>query len=298
MKPRTLKRYIREAFSSIIMNRLMSIASVFTVASCIFIVAVFFILASHVSFFVQQLGGSLGIVVFVDDALPEHDLAELESRLENLPHVSSTIYVSSEQALINLRERMDDPPFLRGLEYRNPLRASFEIELTDIVYQEQVVHALDALRPYGIANILLDAELGRILGTLADVVQIISLVLILILGIVAIVIITNTISITVNARREEISIKKDVGATEWGIRFPFIIEGMLIGLVGGAVPAFITWLGHNRVIEGVTGIQDLAFIQFLPRDVIFVQLIPFALLLGTVIGVIGSSVTVKKHLRL
>jgi len=90
---------------------------------------------------------------------------------------------------------------------------------------------------------------------------------------------------------------KYVGATDWFIRWPFIIEGVLIGLIGGSIPAFITWAGHDTVIGALTGIQDLAFVVFLPRYVIFARLIPFALGLGTVIGLVGSGVSVRRHLK-
>ncbi|MCL1786938.1 MAG: permease-like cell division protein FtsX [Defluviitaleaceae bacterium] len=297
MKPRTIRYYIREAFRSLIMNRLMSVASIFTVASCILIVSVFFILGSHVSFFVQQLGDSLGLVVFIEEGTTDVETARLERHILDIPHVESVRYVSPEDALAGMRQSWNNPPFLQGLEHNNPLRASFEIELSDLAYQDQVEHALDNLRPYGVGGILRDAELGRILMTLSDVVNIISVILILILGIVAIVIITNTINITVNARRTEINIMKYVGATDWFIRWPFIIEGVLIGLIGGAIPAFLTWFGHDRVINSLGGIQELAFIQFVPRYIIFAQLLPFALLLGTAIGLIGSGLSLRKHLK-
>jgi cell division transport system permease protein len=275
----------------------MSVASIFTVASCIFIVSVFFILGSHVSYFVQQLGDTLGLVVFIEEGTTDLETARLERRILSIPHVVSVTYVSSDEALADMRENMGNPPFMYGLEYNNPLRASFRIELADVAYQDQVEHALENLQPYGVGRILRDAELGRILATLSDVVNIVSVILILILGIVAVVIITNTINITVNARRTEINIMKYVGATDWFIRWPFIIEGVLIGLIGGSVPALITWFGHDRVIQALMGIQELDFIQFLPRNVIFVQLLPFALLLGTAIGLIGSGVAVRRHLK-
>ena len=298
MKPRTIKYYFKEAFRSIIVNRLMSIASIFTVASCILIVSVFFIIGSHVSFFVQQLGDSLGLVVFIEEELTQWEQHVLEGRILDIQHVTGLRYISPQEALADMRERMGgDPPFLRGIDDNNPLRSSFEIELTDIGYQEQVVNQLYQLTGYGVGGVLRDADLGRILSTLSDVVQVITVMLILILGIVAIVIITNTINITVNARRTEINIMKYVGATDWFIRWPFIIEGILIGLIGSAIPAFIVWLGHDGVIGAMGGIQDLAFIAFVPRHIIFAQLFPFALGLGTIIGLVGSGVSVRRHLK-
>lgn len=298
MKPRTIKYYFREAFRSIIVNRLMSIASIFTVASCILIVSIFFIIGSHVSFFVRNLGDSLGIVAFVENDVTPWELHVLEGRIRELPHISNVRYVSSEEALYAWRDRLGgDPAFLRGLDDINPLRRSFEIEITDVEYQEQVTNQLSQLSNYGIGSILSDVELGRILSTLSDVVQVITIVLIIVLGIVAVVIISNTINITVNARRTEINIMKYVGATDWFIRWPFIIEGILIGLIGSAIPAFIVWAGHDGVIGAISGIQDIAFIEFMPRYSIFAQLLPFALGLGIIIGIVGSGLSVRKHLK-
>jgi len=295
MRFRTIKYYIREAFKSIAMNRLMSIASIFTVASCIFIVSVFFILGSHVSFLVQQMGDTLGLVVFLEEGITPLEQQRLEMRIREIPNVTGVTYVSNEEALEDLAGDLDRD--LSRFEGNNPLRASLVIEITDVTHQERIAQAIAGLEGQGVGGIRQDVELARILTTISNVVQIVSLVLILILGIVAIVIITNTINITVNARRTEINIMKYVGATDWFIRWPFIIEGVLIGLIGGALPALLTWVGHDYVIESIASIPELQFIQFLPRTAIFTQLIPFALALGAAIGTVGSGVSVRRHLK-
>jgi len=276
----------------------MSVASIFTVTSCIFIVSVFFILSSHVSYFVRQLGDTIGIAVFLDEDITQFQTDRLQQLIGDIPNVASVHFVSPEEALQGMLEQFgDDAAILRGLELDNPLRGSFKIEVADVANHGQVERALQNLIADGIGGIRNDANLANILSTLSDVVQIISVLLILVLGIVAIVIITNTINITVNARRTEINIMKYVGATDWFIRWPFIIEGILIGLIGGLIPALITWAVHDRVIGALGGIQELTFIAFVPRNIIFAQLIPFALLLGTIIGLVGSGVSVRRHLK-
>jgi len=298
MKIRTVRYYIREAFRSIFMNRLMSVASIFTVTSCIFIVSVFFILSTHVSYFVRQLGDTIGIAVFLEEDITQQQTQRMQRLISDIPNVTSVIYVSSEEALQNMLERFeDDASILEGLRMDNPLRAAFKIEVSDAAYHGQVERALQNLPADYIGRIRNDANLANILSTLSDVVQIISVILILVLGIVAVVIITNTINITVNARRTEINIMKYVGATDWFIRWPFIIEGVIIGLVGGLIPALITWAVHDRVVGIIGDIQELTFIVFVSRNVIFAQLFPFALLLGTIIGLVGSGVSVRRHLK-
>ena len=298
MKIRTIRYYIREAFGSIIMNRLMSVASIFTVTSCIFIVSVFFILSTHVSYFVRQLGDTIGIAVFLEEDITQTQTNRLQQLITGIPNVTSVRYISADEALQGMIYRFGkDAPILAGLVIDNPLRSSFEIEIADVAHHAQVERALQNIAADGIGGIRNDANLANILSTLSDVVQVISLLLILVLGVVAIVIITNTINITVNARRTEINIMKYVGATDWFIRWPFIIEGILIGLVGGLIPALITWAVHDRVIGALGGIQELTFISFVERQAIFAQLFPFALLLGTVIGLVGSGVSVRRHLK-
>ena len=298
MKLRTIKYYISEAFRSIIVNRLMSVASIFTVASCIFIVSVFFILGTHVSFFVQQLGDSLGLAVFIEEGLSPSEVALLERRVREIPHITSVRYVSADEGFREFKQRMgENAAILEGLEENHRFRASFEIEVADVQYHEQVDRALENLVPYGVARVRNDSDVARILSTLTDVVRFVSVLLILILGIVAIVIIANTINITVNARRTEINIMKYVGATDWFIRWPFIIEGVIIGLVGGLLPIILTWFTHDGVISTLNDIPELGFIAFVPRNQIFSQLVPFVLLLGTVIGLVGSGVSVRRHLK-
>ena len=298
MRPRTIRYYFREAFRSVIKNRLMSVASIFTVASCIFIVSVFYILAAHFEYFVRQMEETVGIVVFVDEDLGAGDILRLEGLINNIPQVATTRYVSAEEALANMGDWLgDDAGIFAGLELDNPFRNSFEIELTDLAFEEDVYRALQNLAPHGIATIRRPTDLGPILVTLSNVVQVISVFLIMLLGIISIVIITNTIRITVNARRHEINIMKYVGATDWFIRWPFVIEGALIGLIGGLIPYGIVWFSYGRIVDAVSTIPELAFIEFIEPDAIFVYLLPFALTLGTVIGLVGSTTAVKRHLK-
>jgi cell division transport system permease protein len=150
------------------------------------------------------------------------------------------------------------------LYINNPLRDSFTVELTDLVHHDAVERAILNLTPYGVGEIHSAAEFARTLSTLSSIIQIVSAILVLILAAISIIIITNTIRITVNARKTEINIMKYVGATDWFIRWPFVLEGMIIGLLGGAVPALICWFGYPIIIDAITGIPMLSFIEFLP----------------------------------
>ena len=299
MKPSTIKYYVSSAIRSLFRNRLMSFASIFTVASCIFIVSIFYILAANMGSVIEDVESQIGIVAFVDDDFPVLDLPSLANEIYNLPQVANIYFISQEEALTIMDDlfgegsAMLDWVMIGG----NPLRRAFHIELTGLQHHDDVYDALVAMQTRGIALVRSDTNLVRTVRTVSDVVQIVSLILIGMLGVISIIIIINTIRITVSARQTEINIMKYVGATDWFIRWPFVIEGILIGLIGGSIPALITRFGYNPLFERISNIAFLDFIEFLPGEYIFAYLIPFALTLGTAIGLVGSLISVRQHLR-
>jgi cell division transport system permease protein len=301
MKFRTIRYYLAEAFRNLIRNRLMSVASVLTVASCIFIVSVFYCLAANVDYFLSQLEDSMHITVFLLDELSPDEVLFLSDKILAIPHVTSARYSSSQDALDEARGIFEGEGLeglLDGLDRDNPLRRSFDIEIESLRNHEDVIHALEELAVFGVDNIRTDRNVVETVQAVSNVVRVVCLVLILILGVISIVIITNTIRITVNARKAEINIMKYVGATDWFIRWPFAIEGILIGLLGGILPSLLCWLGYDRVVETIkSGLPVIAFIEFRPGYDIFSYLFPFAITLGMMIGVAGSFLSIRKHLK-
>jgi cell division transport system permease protein len=300
MKPRTIRYYFKEAFRSIFKNRMMSVASIFAVTSSIFIVAVFYILGANVEFFVRQLEETMGLVVFVDEEVGRDRAAvlALEGRILAVPHVAGVSFRSRFDALEQFRDMIgDNENLIRGLEADPPWRDSFEVELTNLAFQEEAARAIEGLQRYGAADVRRQSDMAATLTALSAVVNIITLSFIVVLTGISVIIITNTIRITVNARRGEINIMKYVGATDWFVRWPFVLEGMLIGFIGGVIPAVITRLGYDRVIAAVASIPALAFVDFMPGEEIFMYVFPLAMGLGTLIGLVGSGWSVKKHLK-
>jgi len=298
MKFRTISYYLGEAFRNMVRNRLMSIASILTVASCIFIVSVFYCVAANVDFFLNQLEGSMQITVFLREDLSTEEVQLVLDKILAVPYVTGAKYVPSQQSLDDFAQTLDDPRILAGLERDNPFRRSFDIDIVNLVHHDEVILALEALEPFGISRISHAKEVVDMVRAVSNIVRVISLMLILILGILSIVIITNTIPITVNARKAEINIMKYVGATDWFIRWPFAIEGVFIGLIGGILPALLVWAGYTGVIERIKqGLPVIGFIQFMEGNEIFSYLFPFAVLLGMVIGLTGSSLSIRKHLK-
>jgi cell division transport system permease protein len=296
MKPRTIRHYIREALRSLIVNRLMSFASILTVASCIFIVSLFYLLAANIEFFLSQLEDNLSIMVFVDEDLPAADMTPLHNRIRALPQVARTEFIDRNEALETLIKEMHGGEAEFGsLRDNNPLRHSFIIELTDLRYHDEVFHILGEMPE--IAHIGEFTEAVDIMITVRHIVELASLVLIIMLAGISVVLIINTIRITVSSRQVEIGIMKYVGATDWFIRWPFIIEGLLIGFFGGLIPALLCRFGYERVVESISGIPWLSFIEFLPGEDIFIYVMPLAVGLGILIGLVGSMVSVRRYLK-
>ncbi|MCL2189892.1 MAG: permease-like cell division protein FtsX [Defluviitaleaceae bacterium] len=296
MKPRTFRHFISEAFRSLVRNRLMSFASILTVASCIFIVSLFYMLAANIDFFLMQLEDSLQIMVFVDEDLPPGAIGPLHDRIRVMPQVANTIFVHRDDALEDLVETLDGGlERIGALRANNPLRHSFIIELRDLRYHDELIRIFNDMPEIGRVGDF--GAAADIMITIRDVVQVASLLLILILAAIAIVLIMNTIRITVSTRQVEIGIMKYVGATDWFIRWPFVIEGLLIGFFGGLIPAVLARLGYEGVISRIAGVPWLNFIEFMPGEAIFMYVMPLAIGLGVLIGLIGSLVSVRRYLK-
>lgn len=302
MKIRSLQYYVREAIRSLIKNRLMTVAAVVTLASCIFMVTISFCLVSNVDHMMKKMEDSVSILVIVSDNCDSEGVNSLYTQIGQIPRVKGIRFISKEEALQQAREDWDDTEgILDGLETDNPLSRSFEIEVEDIRYQSEVIRALEGMKAkdIGIEKVNHGKDVTDILMTVTNVLRVVCVAIILGLAAISVVIITNTIKITVNTRKAEINIMKYVGATDAFIRGPFVIEGMLIGIIGSLIPVFISWAVYGKVIEMLKQkleiVKDL--IQFQSSFAIFPELVPIALVVGVLIGAIGSVASMRKHLK-
>jgi cell division transport system permease protein len=292
---------MREAATGLLRNRLMSFASIVTVMSCMLVVSFSYCLAENVAYFLEQMESSLNLSVYLRDDVPPENLTPLSSEISSIPHVKTVIYVSSEDALKKFREELgDDQGLLDGIpEDKNPLPRSFNVALDDIKNRDSVVTELEGLKKDGIEEIKYDEQIINLIISINNAIRIVSVLIILALIIVSVVIIMNTIKITVNTRRMEIQIMKYIGATDWFIRWPFIIEGMLIGFIGAAIPVALCWFGYNgvvaRIFERFKALERL--VEFKSAPEIFVILAPAALALGIFIGSAGSVSSLRRHLK-
>ena len=298
MKFRSIKYFFSEAFSGVIRNRLMSVASIGTVAACIFMIIISYCALTNVNYMLTQIEESIGISIFLEDDADADTVLALNDQLVTMEYVDSVRYISSEEALDEMKQSWDAEDILSGFdETINPLTGSFEVNLTDISHQSEVVEKIEQLD--GVRKIRSSETETEFLVKLSHFLRIFGGVLILALAAISVVIITNTIKLSVFTRRTEISIMKYVGATDWFIRWPFIIEGIIIGIVGASIPIIIAWPLYNKLIsiiyEQIPMIHSIVSFRF--GIDIFSILLPVALIFGALLGVLGSNISLRKHLN-
>lgn len=275
----------------------MSVASIGTVAACIFIIAISYCALTNVNYMLDQIESKVGIAVFLNEDVDSDKVLEINDELMAIDHVSSVSYISPEDALNDLKKTWDAEDILAGFdENNNPLSSSFEVNLDDISYQSEVVNKIQQID--GIRNIRHAESETQMLVKVSHFLSVFGILLILVLAAISVIIITNTIKLSVFTRRTEISIMKYVGATDWFIRWPFVIEGIIIGLVGAAIPIVVAWPLYNKMVDLIY--QHLPMIKSIVSFKfgidIFTVLLPGALLFGSLLGILGSTISLRKHL--
>ncbi len=299
---RNFNYFIREAMISLFKNRLMTVASIITISSTTLIVILSYILGSNVNFLLEGFGNSIGMTIYVNEETTSQENSDFYNMLSNIEYIEEINYISKDDALIKFSEMIGyESDVLNGLQEDNPLPRSYEITLVNSIYAEDVIEELE--KYVGEENILSSIRHAQteteILLSLSNGIKMVSIILITGLSFIAIVIIMNTIRLAVNSRRVEINIMKYVGATNAFIRWPFILEGIFIGLVGASIPLFIGIFSYNNVIEAIY--NNLPIIQpaivFMSANDIFAFLIPFCMGFGVIIGIFGSATSVRKHLN-
>lgn len=298
MRPSSIKYFFREGFGSLIRNRLMSVASIATVAACVFIMSFSYCIVSNLQYILRQMEDDIGIAVFLDDDISNDRIVSIGEEIKNLEHVSSYEYISPDQALEDLKQEWDAGDILDGFDREtNPLSSSFQISLDGIEYQSQVLDELNKIE--GIRNIRHAQSETEILLKVNNAISVFGIAVIIILGIISVVIIMNTIKISVYSRKNEINIMKYVGATDWFIRWPFVIEGVLIGFIGSLIPMALSWPLYGRSISVIYKYLPVVqnIVQFRQSSDIFTVLMPVAIMFGVILGVTGSITSMKKHLK-
>ena len=278
-----------------------SLASMATMSACILMFGIFFCLVQNVNYIVKIAESGVAVTAFFDEGMKESEILEIGEKIEARSEVSEMVYVSAEEAWEEYKEVYfsENPQLAEGFADDNPLAnsAHYEIYVSDVELQDELVTYIESIE--GVRKINQSEDIANILSDFNVLVGYASVAIIGLLLAVSVFLISNTITIGINSRREEIGIMKLIGATNTFVRTPFLIEGIAIGLVGAIIPLIVLFFGYRELVGYVMGEFNLltGVLQFLPVEELFNILIPVALILSVGIGFFGSFFTTRKHLR-
>lgn len=287
---------IKEALYGIVRNRSMAIASVASVTSSLFVFGVMLCIVLNLNNILVKTQHQFNSVnVFLEDNLNEAEVTQIGTQIRALDNVGSVKYESKEVALQKLKERWGDKAYL--LDGRdNPLQNAYIVEINNAKAADALVKNINAIT--GVEETRYYREVIEQLTKIVETINRFGLVLMAVLVFVSIFIISTTIRLTINARKNEIFIMKYMGATNWFVRWPFIIEGLILGSIGSAIAIGITYASYNVMFDFFTG-SNLSFINgyILSIEDVFMDIVAVFLSLGIGIGTVGSVASVREYLE-
>ena len=297
MRYNVLTYLIGEGFANVFKNKKQAFVSIGIMCVTMLIFGVFFAIAENLNHFVEQVENEQGMQIFMDQDATDAEITKLESDLRAIDEVNSVVFVSKAEALQQLKERFGEKASLLEGRNENVFQVSYIIKLTDLSKSSEVQNQISKLD--NVESIRSSNETISTLVKIAKGIKVATYIISVCLIIFAIFIITNTIRLTVHARRREISIMKYVGATNGFIRWPFAVEGMLIGLIAGLIA--------TGLLSGVYTLaaNNSGFINFLSKmgltllnysDMLNLVLLVY-LVLGIGVGVLGSTISMRKYLK-
>ena len=301
MRVGTVRYTVKQGASNIIRNKMFSIASIATMAACIFLFGVFFSIITNFNYIVEKAEEGVAIVVMFDEEASDAQVEAIGTNLRSHEGVLEVKYVSAEEAWESFQQDYfkDNPEAAAGFEDDNPLANSdnYEVYLKNIESQDEVVEFAESLE--GVRKVNKSDVVAKTLENFNVLLAYGSAIIIVILLIVAIVLISNTVSMGITIRREEIAIMKYIGAKDSFVRAPFVIEGILIGLVGAVIPLVGLYYAYERTVSTIMEKFSIlnSILDFLPTQEVYKLLLPIGLAFGVGIGFVGSFFTVKKHLK-
>ena len=290
----SLSYFWGETFRSLFRNRFMAIASVLTVTLSMFILGVFLSAVLNINHMASYLENQVEMTVYLKDGLTTYQVMGIGKYLKAQPGMKEIKFTNKDQAMKDFRERMGDQQGLLDAINGNPLPASYQMSFQT---PEQLKTAAEVVAKYqGVETVQYGKDIIEQLYKVAQVIRLSGIVLIIFLAGAELFIISNTIRLTVFARRREIQIMKYVGASNGFIRWPFLFEGMVIGFLGSGFASLILWEGYKTVVSEMAA-AGLVFIPMIPLWPFMGYTTLIILAAGIVIGVMGSAISLRKYMK-
>ena len=296
MRYNVLGYLIGEGFRNLFKNKKSTIASLMIMCATMFVFGIFFLIGENVQAVMQQVEEQQAMQVFINPEATDQQVTELGNKIKELQYVNQAEHVTKEDALNTVKSWFkDNQSMIEPLAKNNPFKASYVVTLTDLSKIEDVQSQIMTFE--NVHSITLRNDTINKLLDIASGVKTVSAVILVLLVFISIFIISNTIKLTVHARRKEISIMKYVGATNGFIRWPFMVEGIVIGVVAALLSVLLLGIAYNYVAGQATGVVETIQISLLQFSDTFNTLIFTYLVLGIGIGTIGSAISMRKYLE-
>lgn len=304
MRLRTMKTCVKDGFRGIFRNGLMSLASIGTIAACLIILGITYCLVVNVQHFASNLDGNLGMVAFLKAGVTDQEVQDLQRKLDARADVKEYRYISAEDAWQDFKQEMlggDElsDELMGELGEDNPLQNSANIEIYPLQAESQqdIVNFLN--QESAVRKVSYSANASRALASFGKLVTYVGIALIAFLIFIALLLIANTIKLSVYIRRNEINIMKYIGATDGFVKLPFIVEGIFIGCLGAILPTAIIYFGYDSLISLLNSRFSAvtALVEFMGVNEVMKGLLPIFLLLSIVVGALGSMISIRKHLK-
>ena len=288
-----IRYFIREGFKNIWVNRMMTVASVCVLMVCLVLLGSSLLISINVRTLISHLEDTNQIMVYIKDNIDQNGITAMGQALEGLPNVEKVIFVSKQEALESQKKALgSDAVLLQGYENDNFYPNAYRVQVKDMNLYSTTAGAISKLS--GVDAVKANSDIAGKLSNINRVIGMVGFWLFVILAIVSLFLISNTIKVAVYVRRREINIMKFVGATDGFIRWPFVIEGILLGLMSGALACVVQWYVYRALISRLFDVLNVHIIAF-GGNYGYVA----AAFVGTgiLVGVLGSMISVRRYLR-
>lgn len=293
---------IKQGFKNIWHNLMFSLASVATMIACIFLFGLFFAVLMNFDSIVKSVEQEVGVTVLFEDGISQEQIDKIGEEIHQFDGVTEVKFTSAEEAWEEFKQDYfkDNPEMADMYAEDNPLvnSASYTVQVDEIEKQNSLVVYIQGLD--GVSQVNQSAGAANALTSFNSLISYVSLFIILILLVVSVFLISNTVTVGINVRRNEIAIMKWIGATDLFVRAPFVVEGAILGLIGAIIPLTVLYLVYDKIIGYV--LNKFSILSTLSDATVSVNhlfrfLLPAGLVLGVGIGLVGSIMTVRKHLK-
>ncbi len=294
MKINRIGYLFKEGLRGVFSHGFRSFASVTVIAACLIIMGSFALVAVNVDNLIDEMEKESQILAFVDDSLSDDDALLLEGAIRSISNVREVRFIDREEAFENYKASYDDSTIFEDLD-ASVLRNRYVVYLSDITLMKQTDQALRAVP--GIADVNSQISIANGFITLRNVVSVVTAILIVILLVVSVFMMSNTIKLATFTRREEIAIMRMVGANNGFIRFPFVVEGLILGLLGAGIGFVLEWGVYNFITNRIMNSIAANLFHVMPFSSIMTPMLIVYLAVGVLVGAFGGAIAIRNYLK-